>query len=113
MRDKIVDVMPEMKTGKELLDCLRERPEYPACIWEKNSMERLVALSDIYNVYIPSRMSVEIYHKLYMGLLRSMQKKESMQDTGRPVQGDFRRLGLLHHPRSLRYRKEFCRIPGD
>lgn len=24
MRDKIVDVMPEMKTGKELLDCLRE-----------------------------------------------------------------------------------------
>ena len=79
MRDKIVDVMPEMKTGKELLDCLRETPEYPACIWEKSSMERLVALSDIYNVYIPSRMSVEIYHKLYMGLLRSMQKKESMQ----------------------------------
>ena len=35
MRDKIVDVMPEMKTGKELLDCLRERPEYPACIWGK------------------------------------------------------------------------------
>lgn len=35
MRDKIVDVMPEMKTGKELLDCLRETPEYPACIWEK------------------------------------------------------------------------------
>ena len=33
MRDKIVDVMPEMKTGKELLDCLRETPEYPACIW--------------------------------------------------------------------------------
>lgn len=79
MRDKIVDIMPEMKTGKELLDCLRETPEYPACIWEKSSMERLVALSDIYNVYIPSRMSVEIYHKLYMGLLRSMQKKESMQ----------------------------------
>ena len=79
MRDKIMDIMPEMKTGKELLDCLRETPEYPACIWEKNSMERLVALSDIYNVYIPSRMSVEIYHKLYMGLLRSTQKKESMQ----------------------------------
>ena len=79
MRDKIVDIMPEMKTGKELLDCLRETPEYPVCIWEKSSMERLVALSDIYNVYIPSRMSVEIYHKLYMGLLRSMQKKESMQ----------------------------------
>ena len=44
MRDKIVDIMPEMKTGKELLDCLRETPEYPACIWEKSSMERLVAL---------------------------------------------------------------------
>lgn len=86
-------------------------------------MERLVALSDIYNVYIPSRMSVEIYHKLYMGLLRSMQKKESMQAVyqkyenqrgyGAASAGDFRRLGLLHHSRSLRHRKEFCRIPGD
>ena len=119
MRDKIVDIMPEMKTGKELLDCLRETPEYPACIWEKSSMERLVALSDIYNVYIPSRMSVEIYHKLYMGLFRSMQKKESMQavyqkyENQRGIRGGQWRLGLLHHSRSLRHRKEFCRIPGD
>jgi hypothetical protein len=34
-----------------------------------------MALSDIYNIYIPSSMSVEIYSKLYLALLRSLQKK--------------------------------------
>ena len=38
MRDKIVDVMPEMKTGKELLDCLRETPEYTDFICDKSIM---------------------------------------------------------------------------
>ena len=34
-----------------------------------------MALSDLYKVYIPSQMSLEIYSKLYLALLRSMQKK--------------------------------------
>lgn len=79
MNNKIMSIMPEMKTGEELVNCLKECPDYSADIRNKSSMERLVALSDIYNVYIPSQMFVEIYHKLYMGLLRSMQKKETIQ----------------------------------
>ena len=34
-----------------------------------------MALSDLYQIYIPSQMSLEIYSKLYLALLRSMQKK--------------------------------------
>ena len=58
MNNKIMSIMPEMKTGEELVNCLKECPDYSADIRNKSSMERLVALSDIYNVYIPSQMSV-------------------------------------------------------
>ena len=34
-----------------------------------------MALSDIYRIYLPSQMSTEIYSKLYLALLRSLQKK--------------------------------------
>ena len=36
-----------------------------------------MALSDLYQIYVPSQMSIEIYNKLYLALLRSMQKKSS------------------------------------
>lgn len=34
-----------------------------------------MALSALYDIYIPSEMSVEIYSKLYLALVRSLQKK--------------------------------------
>ena len=77
--NEITRLIPEMKTGEKLMECMREYPNYSAVIREKSSAERLIALSDIYDIYIPSQMSVEIYHKLYMGLMRSLQKKGSMQ----------------------------------
>ena len=40
--------------------------------------ERLIALQDLYSVYIPTDMSREIYSKLYLALLRSMSKKQSL-----------------------------------
>lgn len=69
-------IMPQMIMGRELLEAMAEYPEYEDSIRKKSSTERLLALSDIYDIYIPSRMSVEIYHKLYMGMMRSLQKKE-------------------------------------
>lgn len=77
--NEMIKRMPEMLKGEGLLERLGEYPGYTPAIREKSSTERLMALSDIYNIYIPSQMSVEIYHKLYMGVLRSLQKKESLQ----------------------------------
>lgn len=67
--------LTEMKSGKELISELTMLPEYDPNICQKTQNERLVALSDLFQIYIPSSMSIEIYSKLYLALLRSMQKK--------------------------------------
>lgn len=67
--------LPEMKSGNELISALSITPEYDETICQKNQAVRLMALSDLYQIYIPSQMSLEIYSKLYLALLRSMQKK--------------------------------------
>ena len=74
----IKEIMPEMLTGEKLMERLGEYPFYSSEMRRKDSTERLMSLSDIYDIYIPSQMSVEIYHKLYMGIFRSLQKKESV-----------------------------------
>lgn len=67
--------LPEMKSGNELISVLSIIPEYDETICQQNQAVRLMALSDLYQIYIPSQMSLEIYSKLYLALLRSMQKK--------------------------------------
>lgn len=67
--------LPEMKSGEELASAMAVLPEYIDSIRFQNQAIRLMELSDIYNIYIPSAMSIEIYSKLYLALLRSLQKK--------------------------------------
>lgn len=67
--------LPEMKSGNGLISALSIIPEYDKTICQQNQAVRLMALSDLYQIYIPSQMSLEIYSKLYLALLRSMQKK--------------------------------------
>lgn len=69
--------LPEMKSGNGLISALSIIPEYDKTICQQNQAVRLMALSDLYQIYIPSQMSLEIYSKLYLALLRSMQKKGS------------------------------------
>lgn len=73
----ILKQLPEMKSGKELLDELAVYPEYDTDIVNRSVPERLMALSDIYRLYIPNHMSQEIYSKLYLSLIRSLQKKST------------------------------------
>lgn len=67
--------LPRMKTGKELVEALTILPDYDVNIRSKPAPARLIALSDLYRIYVPSEMSIEIYNKLYLALLRSLQKK--------------------------------------
>lgn len=71
----ILSFLPEMKSGKELASAMAILPEYKDSVRNENQAVRLMALSDLYRVYIPSAMSLEIYSKLYLTLLRSLQKK--------------------------------------
>lgn len=71
----IINLLPPMKAGDDLISALTVLPEYDKSICDENEAIRLMALSDLYKIYLPSQMSVEIYSKLYLALLRSLQKK--------------------------------------
>lgn len=77
MKNEIISALPEMKSGKELVAAMSVFPEYDASICFEGKAARMAALSELYRLYIPSQMSLEIYSKLYLALLRSLQKKET------------------------------------
>jgi len=70
--------LPPMLAGDALMNAMIILPEYNEEIRQASDAVRLIALSDIYQVYVPSQMSQEIYSKLYLALLRSLQKKTTI-----------------------------------
>lgn len=71
----VISILPPMKAGNELLSALEVLPKYDESIRVADISVRLMALSDLYRIYVPSQMSLEIYSKMYLALLRSLQKK--------------------------------------
>lgn len=74
MNDMLYNI-PKMKNRNELKDAIACLPEYDENIRYADVNTRLISLSDLYSIYIPSTMSIEIYNKLYLALVQSMQKK--------------------------------------
>ena len=72
------DLINPMLTGEQLIEALRILPKYDDTIRDRDKSTRLVALSDLYNIYLPSVMSEEIYSKLYLSFLRSLNKKDTV-----------------------------------
>ena len=73
----VAKMLPEMLAGEELMKALTVSPEYDENIRNKSETERLIALNDLYSIYIPNTMSSEIYSKMYLSLVRSLHKKFS------------------------------------
>ena len=71
----VIHILPTMKSGDDLLSSMEVLPEYDESIRSNEAPVRLMALSDLYRIYVPSQMSLEIYSKMYLALLRSLQKK--------------------------------------
>ena len=71
----IIHILPSMKSGNDLFSALEVLPKYDESICTAEVPVRLMALSDLYRIYVPSQMSLEIYSKMYLALLRSLQKK--------------------------------------
>lgn len=69
--------IPQFLTGEMLIDQLTRLPDYDIDICKKSRAERIIALSDIYQIHIPSGMDVEIYSKLYLSMLHSMKQKKT------------------------------------
>ena len=83
--------MPPMLMGEELTNALSVLPPYDHSIRDASTSARLIELSRLYDVYLPSPMTEEIYCKLYLALLRSLQKKHTKTAT---VQGNINRQGI-------------------
>jgi hypothetical protein len=71
----IIHILPSMKSGDDLFSALEILPKYDDMVRTADVPVRLMALSDLYRIYVPSNMSLEIYSKMYLALLRSLQKK--------------------------------------
>lgn len=78
MTEDLIKYIPKMLMSEDLDNKLLVLPPYDESIRNKSVTERLVALQDLYNIFIPNKMSTEIYCKLYLSLLRSLQKKQSI-----------------------------------
>lgn len=77
----IIDIIPPMLSGDKLKTNLTVLPEYHENIRSQNAATRLMTLSDLYKIYLPSNMSTEIYSKLYLALIHSLQKKLAKAST--------------------------------
>ena len=70
--------LPKLLAGEELKEAMIDVPEYSDSIREADTATRLMSLSDIYKIYYPSRMSMEIYTRLHLALCMSLRKKNTM-----------------------------------
>ncbi len=73
----VTKLIPKMLTGEKLMKALTVLPQYDKGIRNRSETERLIALNDLYQIYIPNTMSTEIYSKMYLALIRSLNKKFS------------------------------------
>lgn len=75
--DDYTKILPKMLSGDELVKALSVVPKYDENSKNMDVGERLISLSNLYDIYIPSKMSIEIYNKLYLSLYHSLKKKSS------------------------------------
>ena len=61
--------------GQELIDAMAVFPSYQKDLSDPS--ERLQALLDIYKIYIPSPGAIDIYNRLYLAILGSLEKKDT------------------------------------
>lgn len=71
----LTKMLPPLLSGDTLIERLQDIPEYDENIRKEDTATRLMQSADIYKIYYPSVMSVEIYNKLYLATAMSLRKK--------------------------------------
>lgn len=77
--NKLLKEIPPMFTGDELEWSLTYLPPYDPEICNADAGVRLMELNHLSEIYIPSQMSREIYSKIYLSMLHSLYKKQSIE----------------------------------
>lgn len=97
MNDLILQIN-DLYCEKELINKLLVLPHYNDKA--KNVKDKLISLLDVYKIFIPTKTTVEIYNQLYLSLISSLEKKESIEevqlinDNFRGIRG-FKRYGVI------------------
>lgn len=95
--ENLVMQMPKMLMGKELEEAMLSLPPYDPQICNADSATRIMALNDIAEIYIPSQMSFEIYSKIYLAMLHSLKKKQTIEAVRQGNQNHRRIQGLNYN----------------
>lgn len=77
MNDLILQIN-DLYCEKELINKLLVLPHYNDKA--KNVKDKLISLLDVYKIFIPTKTTVEIYNQLYLSLISSLEKKESIEE---------------------------------
>ena len=72
------DQLNEFLSGETLLKEMMVIPNYRYGL--EKVQDRLVALLDIYKLFIPTLTIVDIYNRLYLSVLCSLEKKDSIEE---------------------------------
>lgn len=65
--------------GEELINRLLVLPE--RVIRSDSKSERLIKLLDIYKIFVPNKKIINIYNNLYLSLLASLERKNTLEET--------------------------------
>lgn len=89
--------LPPLLTGASLLEVLTRLPDYSAEVRLMSASDRLMRLTDVYRIFVPTTMCVEVYHKLYTMTRMSLEQKGN-PDSVRRLNATFRWMnGLEYH----------------
>lgn len=103
--DNLKEQLNKYLSGDELINALTVLPPYREGLTD--IPDRLTALLDIYKIYIPSKSATDIYNRLYLALLNSLEKKNTLlevelqNDNFRAVKG-LKRYGVIGGLESFR-----------
>jgi len=103
--DNVKEQLNKYLSGDELIKALTVLPSYREGLTD--IPDRLTALLDIYKIFIPSRSAPDIYNRLYLALLNSLEKKNTLfevalqNDNFRAVKG-LKRYGVIGGLESFR-----------
>jgi nucleoside-triphosphatase THEP1 len=77
--NNLVSQLNKYYSGTELLEQLKVLPPYRSDV--NTIPERLMALLDVYKIFIPNQTTIDIYNRLYLSLINSLDKKNTLLET--------------------------------
>ena len=76
--NNVLSQLNQFYSGDELLEQLTVLPEYRSTA--TTIPERLIALLDVYKIFIANQTTADIYNRLYLALINSLDKKNTTKE---------------------------------